>query len=179
MNITQRVSTLAVSTLQPSLGPSYPSQIAWTVLRAVVGVMMIHNGLDKLADIPGFANAYVAIIGLPFPIFFSYCAAFAELGGSVLLILGLLSRPAAAALFGTMAVAIYHHSLVAGFNLPYLELSSVYAATFLFFAVNGGGLFSVDAWLAGALNASLRDRQDDATEAANVAAEQETASVGS
>jgi putative oxidoreductase len=42
---------------------------------------------------------------------------------------------------------MYHHIKVAGFSIPYLELSAIYAACFLFFLVNGAGLFSVDALL--------------------------------
>ncbi|MGA7933474.1 MAG: DoxX family protein, partial [Kovacikia sp.] len=38
--------------------------------------------------------------------------------------------------------------LVAGLNLPYLELSGIYAACFLFFVINGAGLFSTDALIA-------------------------------
>jgi putative oxidoreductase len=109
--------------------------------------MMVHNGLDKLADIPGFAEAYVKVIGLPFPIFFSYVAAYTELIGAPLLAIGFLARPAAFGLFSTMCVAMYHHILVAGLSIPYLELSAVYAACFLFFIVNGPGLFSTDALL--------------------------------
>ncbi|MGB3638435.1 MAG: DoxX family protein [Rivularia sp. (in: cyanobacteria)] len=90
--------------------------------------MMIHNGLDKLGNIESFAQAYVEVIGLPLPIFFSSAAAFTELIGSTLLIFGLFTRPAAFGLFSTMCVAMYHHVLVAGFNIPYLELSAVYAA---------------------------------------------------
>lgn len=114
---------------------------------------MIHNGLDKLSNIESFAEAYVSIIGLPFPIFFSYCAAFAELIGAPLLAFGLLTRPAAAALLSTMLVAMYHHVLVAGFSIPYLELSMLYAACFQLFLVNGGGQYSIDAVLANQLNA--------------------------
>ncbi len=116
---------------------------------------MIHNGLDKLSNIDSFAEAYVSVIGLPFPIFFSYCAAFAELMGAPLLALGLLTRPAAAALLSTMLVAMYHHVLVAGFSIPYLELSMLYAACFQLFLVYGGGQYSVDAILANQLNTRL------------------------
>ncbi len=116
---------------------------------------MIHNGLDKLSNIDSFAEAYVSVIGLPFPIFFSYCAAFAELMGAPLLALGLLTRPAAAALLSTMLVAMYHHVLVAGFSIPYLELSMLYAACFQLFLVYGGGQYSVDAILANQLNTKV------------------------
>jgi putative oxidoreductase len=153
MTFTQRLTALAIAAFRPNLAPNYPSQIAWTVLRVVAGVVMIHNGLDKLSNVESFAEAYVKVIGLPFPIFFSYVAGLTELIGAPLLVLGLFTRPAALGLFSTMMVAMYHHIKVAGFSIPYLELSALYAACFFFYAVNGGGLFSVDAWIAGLLNA--------------------------
>jgi putative oxidoreductase len=153
MNATERLTAYLAAALKPNFSADSWSQTAWTVLRVVAGLVMIHNGLDKLSNIQSFADAYVSIIGLPFPIFFSYCAAYTELIGSLLLALGLLTRPAAAGLFSTMLVAMYHHVLVAGFSIPYLELSMLYAACFLFFLVNGAGRYSVDAILANQLNA--------------------------
>ena len=94
----------------------------------------------------------VAFLGLPFPIFLSYIAAYTELLGAPLVAFGILTRPAALGLFGTMCVAMYHHVLVAGFSLPYLELSALYGAVFLFFALNGAGLYSFDATIANALD---------------------------
>jgi putative oxidoreductase len=123
-------------------------QIAWTLFRAVCGFTMIHNGLDKFADIPGFAEAYVEVIGLPFPIFFAYVAAATETIGAPLVILGLGTRLAAFGLAATMFVAMYHHILVGGFSIPYLELSMVYASCFLFLTVIGAGKFSIDALIA-------------------------------
>jgi putative oxidoreductase len=155
MNTVQRLASLATNILRPNLIPNYWSQTAWTILRVVAGTVMIHNGLEKLGNIESFAQAYVAVIGLPFPIFFSYVAAFTELIGAPLLVLGLLTRPAAAGLFSTMLVAMYHHVKVAGLSIPYLELSMLYAACFLFFLVNGAGLFSLDALLGGWLNAAI------------------------
>ena len=155
MSTVQRLTSLLTPVLRPNFTPTYPSQAAWTVLRLVAGLVMIHNGLDKLADINSFAEAYVKVIGLPFPIFFSYVAALTEVTCAPLLVLGLFTRPAAFGLFSTMCVAMYHHIKVAGFSIPYLELPMLYAACFLFFTVNGGGLFSVDALLSGWLNASV------------------------
>ncbi|MBE9080265.1 DoxX family protein [Romeria aff. gracilis LEGE 07310] len=139
------ISSLLTTLFKPNVVPNWRSQTAWAILRAVVGIMMIHNGLEKLANIESFAEAYVSYIGLPFPIFFSYVAAFTELIGAPLVIIGLFTRPAAFGLFSTMCVAMYHHIKVAGLSIPYLELSAVYAACFLFLAANGGGLFSTDA----------------------------------
>lgn len=147
------VSRLAL-VFKPNVNPNFWSQTAWAILRAVIGIMMVHNGLDKLGNIESFAQAYVAYIGLPFPIFFSYVAAYTELIGAPLVALGLFTRPAAFGLFCTMCVAMYHHVKVAGLSLPYLELSAIYAATFLFFTINGAGLFSTDAIIANWLDAS-------------------------
>ncbi|MCS7030897.1 MAG: DoxX family protein [Gloeomargarita sp. SKYG116] len=138
---------------------SWGQQLTWTVLRVVAGVVMIHNGFDKLADIPGFAEAYVQVIGLPFPIFFSYVAAWTEIVGSVLIIAGAATRLAALGLFATMAVAIYHHIKVAGLSIPYIELSSLYAACFLLFLVNGAGPISLDHWLGMGLTRWLQARR--------------------
>ncbi len=147
---------------RPNINPNFWNQTSWAILRLVVGIMMIHNGLDKLSNIESFAQAYVAYIGLPFPIFFSYVAAFTELIGAPLVAIGLFTRPAALGLFATMCVAMYHHILVAGLSLAYLELSTIYAACFLFFLVNGAGLFSTDALITNWLDQnalSIREKQ--------------------
>ncbi len=153
------ITAFLIKIFKPSISSGFWTQTTWAILRTVAGIMMIHNGLDKLGDIESFSHAYVEVIGLPFPIVFSYLAAFTELLGAPLLAIGLLTRPAALGLFGTMCVAIYHHILVAGLNLPYLELSAVYAACFLLFAVNGAGLFSTDALIVNWLDASALSLQ--------------------
>lgn len=153
MNAKSQIRAIATTLFRSNVSVNYASQIAWTVLRVVAGTVMIHNGLDKLANIESFAQAYVSVIGLPFPIFFSYVAAYTELIGAPLLILGLFTRPAALGLFFTMVVAMYHHVKVAGLSIPYLELSALYSACFLFFTVNGPGMFAADTWIASWLNA--------------------------
>ena len=146
------VKRLITSVFNPNAKTNWTSQTTLAIVRAVVGIMMIHNGLDKLSNIESFAEAYVAYLGLPFPIFLSYVAAYTELIGAPLIIIGLFTRPAAFGLFCTMCVAMYHHVKVAGFSLPYLELSAIYAAIFLYFSANGAGLFSTDALLAHGLD---------------------------
>ncbi|NJK39346.1 MAG: DoxX family protein [Oscillatoriales cyanobacterium RM2_1_1] len=140
---------------RPTQSLNRGSQVVWAILRGVVGVMMVHNGLDKLSNIESFAESYVAYLGLPFPIFLSYVAAFTELIGAPLVAIGCLTRFAAFGLFSTMCVAMYHHISVAGLSIPYLELSAIYAACFLFFVINGAGLFSVDALITNRLDASV------------------------
>ncbi|MGQ9838567.1 MAG: DoxX family protein [Cyanobacteriota bacterium] len=155
MALIQQLPVLLAAALRhDSVAPRW-SQLGWAVLRVAAGLFMIHNGLDKLADIEGFAVAYVEVIGLPFPIFFAYVAAFTELIAAPMVALGLLTRVAGFALFSTMAVAMFHHIKVAGFSIPYLELSAIYAAIFLAFTVNGGGVFSLDQLLVNGIEARL------------------------
>lgn len=152
----------AAKLFKPNVSANTWSQVTLTILRVTLGVMMVHNGLDKLADIENFARAYVEYLGLPFPIFLSYIAAYTELIGAPLLAIGLFSRFASLGLFGTMCVAMYHHISVAGLSLPYLELSAIYAASFFYFLVNGAGLYSFDALIANALDSasfSLKEKQ--------------------
>ncbi|MFP4134527.1 MAG: DoxX family protein [Halothece sp.] len=143
--------------------PNYWSQGTWAILRVVIGLFMIHNGIDKLSDVEAFADTYVKVIGLPFPIFFSYVAGYIELLGAPLVAVGLLTRPAALLNVATMAIAVYHHILVAGLSIPYLELATIYAAAFLFFAINGAGLFSLDTfignWLGNRLEKTPREKE--------------------
>jgi putative oxidoreductase len=146
------VNSLLTKVFQPTIEPSSLAQASWAIFRVVIGVMMIHNGLDKLSNIESFAQAYVQVIGLPFPIFFSYVAALTELIGAPLVAIGLFTRPAALGLFSTMCVAMFHHIKVAGFSIPYLELSAIYAACFLFLLVKGAGLFSFDALITNLLD---------------------------
>ena len=104
---------------------------------------MIHNGLDKLANIESFAQAYVAYLGLPFPITLSYMAAFTELigappGGSRFL------HPSGCffGLFSTMCVANVSPHLRSGFEHSLSgAVCAVCPPTFLFFAINGAVAF--------------------------------------
>ncbi|NET38192.1 MAG: DoxX family protein [Cyanothece sp. SIO1E1] len=146
-------STILGSTLSPNLW----LQVAWAVVRVAAGLLMIHNGLDKLADVEGFADNVVTFIGLPFPIFSTYCAAYIEIVGAILLSLGLLTRPAAIALLATMIVAIYFHLKDTGLAIPPLETASLYALCFLFFSINGSGMFAVDTLIASRFEAMLEE----------------------
>ncbi|MGD1900872.1 MAG: DoxX family protein [Geitlerinemataceae cyanobacterium] len=125
-----------------------PFQAFWLVVRLAVGALMIHNGVDKLGDVQGFADNVVSFIGLPFPVFLTYCAAYVEVVSSVLLILGLLTRVNALALLGTMAVAIFFHLKADGFVVPPLETASLYASVYALLLIGGAGQWSLDAIVA-------------------------------
>ena len=138
-------------------------QIGWMLLRVISGVMMIHNGTSKLADVEGFASYVVSqTLGLPLPTFLTYCAAYTEIVGAVLLIFGLLTRPAAIALLFTMIIAIYFHLCEDGFVIASFETASLYATIYLFCVFNGGGSFSLDRLIAQKLgNYELRSQESE------------------
>jgi len=117
---------------------------AFLVLRVFTGALLIHHGFEKLNDINNFADAFVRPLHLPFPVALSYLAAGAEIGGSWLLILGLATRVGAAAILGTMSVAIYHAIVTSGFNIYLLELLALYFAAAFSIILLGPGMFSAD-----------------------------------
>ena len=114
------------------------------ILRLSIGTMLIHHGYEKTADIENFANAFVRPLGLPFPIFLSYIAAYSEIYGSWLIIFGLLTRLGALSIVGTISVAIYHAVATSGFNIYLLELLILYFGGAFCVLCYGGGYFAID-----------------------------------
>ncbi len=117
---------------------------ALLVLRVFTGALLIHHGFEKLNDINNFADAFVRPLHLPFPVTLSYVAAASEIGGSWLLILGLVTRLGASAILGTMSVAIYHAIVTSGFNIYLLELLTLYFSSAFSIILLGPGMFSAD-----------------------------------
>ena len=130
--------------LSTILTKSFSKDTALLLLRVITGTVLIHHGYEKLANIENFADAFVRPLHLPFPIFLSYIAAFSEIGGSWLLIIGLATRFGALAIVGTISVAIYHALITAGFNIYLLELLLLYFASATCISLTGPGNFSVD-----------------------------------
>ena len=120
------------------------SSFGLLVIRIAVGSMLIHHGYEKLANIENFADAFVRPIHIPFPIFMSYVAAFSEIVGSWMLIVGLGVRLGALAIAGTMSIAIYHALVTSGFNIYLLELLILYFGSAVGLVLNGGGKFTFD-----------------------------------
>jgi putative oxidoreductase len=143
-------STATLSPFQWLLVSNVPdgvvSQAFWLAARLAVGALMIHNGVDKLGDVQGFADNVVSgAIGLPFPVFFTYIAAYVEIISSIAIMLGLLMRFNSLALLATMGVAIVFHLKADGFHVAPLETASLYATFYTVFLLNGSGQWSLDA----------------------------------
>ena len=116
---------------------------AQALLRIVTAYLFITHATAKLFGAPhvgAFDNLQVfSLIGL---------AGIIELVGSVLLLLGLFTRPAAFIMCGEMAFAYFIGHAGQGFVLvPMLnrgELAVLYCFVFLFFAAAGPGAWSLD-----------------------------------
>jgi putative oxidoreductase len=112
------------------------------ILRIVTGFLFLQHGMEKLFGVPHDAMfdglQLFSLMGL---------AGVLELGGGLLLIVGLFTRPTAFVLSGFMAVAYFMAHAPKG-PLPILnhgELAVVYCFVFLYLAVAGAGAFSIDA----------------------------------
>ena len=111
----------------------------------------------KVINVDGFsANVVAKFFGfLPGPPqFWTVSAAATQIAGAGLLSIGLLTRPTAAAMTGTMLAAVAFHLLNTGgeafpLGIPKahsynFELAAMYVVTLLYFTANGAGPYSVD-----------------------------------
>ncbi|AMV71263.1 DoxX family protein [Desulfuromonas carbonis] len=112
-----------------------------SVMRAIVGFLFLQHGGQKLFNLP------VAMPGPP-PELFSLIglAGVLELGGGLLLLVGLFTRWTAFILSGQMAFAYFMVHAGKGF-WPLAnqgELAVFYCFVFLYLAAAGGGSWSLD-----------------------------------
>ena len=113
-----------------------------SVLRIVTGLLFLQHGTAKLFGVPHVAMfdglQLFSLMGL---------AGILEVGGGLLIILGLWTRPTAFILSGFMAMAYFMAHAPKAF-LPLVnqgELAVLYCFAFLYFAVAGAGTLSIDA----------------------------------
>lgn len=132
---------------------------ALTLLRVVVGVVLIAHGVDKLAD-PAGSAAFFAQAGVPAPRLAVWLAIAGELGGGIGLLVGLLTPLAALGAALVMASAIFTVHLGKGLFASNggWEFPLVMMLVALFFVVRGGGPFSLDTVIE---RERMRSRGDD------------------
>ena len=118
------------------------------IIRIIVGIsFLLAHGIGKLTGGPErwerTGNA-MANIGIEFfPFFWGFMAAFAETFGGVLLILGLVFRPAAFLLLCTMIVAASRH-IINGDSLSRIFHPIELGAVVLALMIIGAGKYSLD-----------------------------------
>lgn len=111
-----------------------------SVLRMIAGFLFLAHGTQKLFDYP---------LPSPAPGTFMLFVGALEVGGGLLILLGLFTRPTAFVLSGMMAVAYFMvHASAAFFPIVNRgEPAVLYCFIFLFLAVAGGGEWSLDNFL--------------------------------
>lgn len=115
-----------------------------SLLRIVAGLLFLQHGTIKYFDFPagsGMHNPEMPVLSM-FGI-----GGILEIVGSLLLILGLFTRPVALILSGMMAVAYWTFHAPGSFY-PVLnqgEAAILFCFVFLYLACAGGGVWSIDA----------------------------------
>lgn len=117
--------------------------VTHSLLRIVSGLLFIHPGAMKILGWFGGMPAGVELTPL------LVAAGWIELVCGTLILLGLLTRPAAFLASGEMAFAYFIGHFPHGFwpIQNHGEPAVLFCFIFLFFAANGAGPLSVDAWL--------------------------------
>ncbi len=117
------------------------------ILRVGIGIMFMCHGFPKLTAGPVAwteLGGALSAMGVNFaPSLMGFIAAMSEFGGGLLLMLGLLTRPACFFLFSTMVVATVMHVRSGD---PFVKYSHALEAAILFFSLLfiGPGKMSLD-----------------------------------
>lgn len=121
------------------------SDVGLLLIRLWVGGAMLTHGIGKIRDLDKFVGRVAR--DFPFAEILGPFAAFSETIGAVMIMLGLLTRPAAIALVATMLGA----GLVTHWADPFSkkELALTYAAATGALVFAGSGKFSLDRLLFG------------------------------
>ena len=111
---------------------------AYALFRIVFGFLFIWHGAQKLFNFP---------LDFPYPLNnLMYAAGGIALVGGALIMIGLLTRPAAFICSGTMAAAYWMAHGMEDF-WPIInngEMAVMYCFAFLFIATRGAGIWAVD-----------------------------------
>mgnify|MGYP002622388085 FL=1 len=136
----------ATQLIIPPLGRLYArlDAPAETLLRVVAGIALVVHGLPKILD-PLSNVGMVEGLGFYPGALWSPLLAATEFFGGILLIVGLLTRPAAFATMIVLLVTVWFHWITLGQGYSGAEKSILWAAILLFFAIRGGNRHSLDA----------------------------------
>ncbi|MGI9003028.1 MAG: DoxX family membrane protein [Pseudonocardia sp.] len=140
---------------------SYGKDVALVVVRLVVGFFSVYHGMQQIVGMADFTFV-VSRLGVPLPAVVAWLAVLGQIGLGGLLILGLFTR--VVGILMTVLFLLIHYSYYVNRFDDTLSLlgngtlwgveSLSYAATGVFFACVGAGLFALD----GVLSSALRRR---------------------
>ena len=115
--------------------------------RVLISAIFILAGFSKIGGFAG-TQAYMESMGVPGAVLPLVIAT--ELGGGLLILLGLGTRLAALALagFSILAAVLFHFKPDDPMQMILFMKNFAMAGGFLFLVAHGAGAFSVDAWRA-------------------------------
>jgi putative oxidoreductase len=123
-------------------------------LRVLMGAGIAYHGLFKIRTEGRISGLVTSVTnwGFPVPQFWAWAAVLSEFVGGIFIVLGLMTRPAAALIFVTMAVAvIFAHGNDPMFvmhavppEMRHKELALCYGVMAGLLIFTGGGKFSLD-----------------------------------
>ena len=138
----------------PALKPLYAklSQLSYPLIRAATGLMLMPHGAQKLFGwfggygLEGTGGFFSQSLGLEPGLFWAALVGGVEFFGGLLLVLGLLTRPAALAVATLMAVAVLKVHLPNGFfwTSGGYEYPLLWGLIALAIAFKGGAELSLD-----------------------------------
>ena len=120
---------------------------ALSIVRLVLGIIFFMHGAQKVLGWFGGQglSATVQMMSANLPVILAYMVAFGELLGGIALIVGFLSRLAAAGIFIIMAGAVTTVHWKNGFFAPQgFEYPFALAAMALSIVIGGGGCLALD-----------------------------------
>lgn len=121
------------------------------VARIMIALMFLASGYGALMDLSG-ASAYFGGLGLPVPLLVAVATALFEIAAGALLVVGFQTRIVAAVLaaFCLFATYVGHYGQTADvFTHQQMLLKDIaVAGGLILVALFGGGVLSLDAWLA-------------------------------
>ena len=135
------MTTLIIKRLQPLYTALAP--VTETVMRVMAGIALVAHGWPKIQSPMGAVGMVEGIGFYPGWIWAPALAA-TEFFGGILLILGLLTRPAAVGAAIVLCVTTWFHWVKLEQGYSGAELSMIWATEMMYFAAHGGGRFSLD-----------------------------------
>jgi putative oxidoreductase len=133
------------------------------LLRISVSLLMLSHGIPRALEYDTLVQTFPDPLNVGTEMS-AMLILFAEVGCSILLLLGLFGRLASAALFIAMMVAAFAHHFADPWAMK--ELPVLYATVYACLTLTGPGSTSIDAWFKRLMfekeaSASVEPRQDD------------------
>lgn len=124
---------------------AWTSEFVFTALRVIFGALLVYHGTSKVFE--GFDKMAqdLAMLGWPLPWLQAMLAAYIEFAGGVVIMVGLLTRPALLAVIAQFTIIVFIYS--ANDPFPKKEKALVFLIIAVLLFLVGPGRYSVDARL--------------------------------